>query len=576
MSQAAPNAPRRGWRAPACGCLAVLLLLLLGLGGAAWYFCPTPASPAAGLLVYLTAPQSGALSEINAPLNVKSMALSAQGVTRLELYADGALVAVQTTTLPDGSNPLVFDQQWTPLTAGRHILMARAYGLHGGFADSDVRSVDVLAQLQPSYPLAIDTLQRGQGAPAPSLNDVAVGVGLPAEQILAANPHLTDGAGGGAFDPAAPRPPGTRLDIPRTPAPPPGATPGPAAAPSPAPLPDAPLAPTELGASADCASADLSWIASPGATGYAIYLLGGGIPVMARLATLPANQPSYHDPLPALGEWRYQVAAMRDGLEGLSPLQTVDTPGTCVPPATAPALDTRVLTFLSLVTLSRFDGVYCYLSLNGSPYERAPAGDLETFTPGPDGLSYNLARDLPAHAQFLLGVPPAGAPLTLAGDCYGRQGLQSVLLGSFAASHPPTDWDGRTLQQTIGAGASGFTLGYRLDPNTPEARSTALGLLLGFNIPPLLTNQWPEPLYGPAPPTTRHPTRKARPCPISTTCPGPPTSTPKTASMPAAYCPTFEARAAACWAGCWAAATPFCIGTGPLILTSAKPTWWAT
>ena len=110
MSKAASNSSRRGLRN--CGCLALVLLpllLLLVLGGAAWYFWPLPASPGAGLLVYLTAPESGTLVEVNAPVSIQGRAHSALGVTRLELYADGALVAMQNTALPDGSNPLVFD-----------------------------------------------------------------------------------------------------------------------------------------------------------------------------------------------------------------------------------------------------------------------------------------------------------------------------------------------------------------------------------------------------------------------------------------------------------------------------------
>jgi hypothetical protein len=232
--------------------------------------------------------------------------------------------------------------------------------------------------------------------------------------------------------------------------------------------------------------------------------------VLARLATLPADRLSYRDPLPAFGNWRYQLAAVRDGLEGLSPLQTVDTPALCVPPATLP--DTRVLTLLSLRTIGRFDGVYCYLSFNGAPYEREPAGDFDTFLPGPDGQTYNLARDLSGHGQFLLGVPPDGRALTVSGECFGRRGLGTVSLGVFSASHLPADWDGRELHQSVGAGGSGFMLGYRLDPNTAEARSSALGLQLGFSIPPVLTLELPTFLYGPRPPDNA-PTPQGPPVP---------------------------------------------------------------
>src|SRR5260221_11373625 len=115
------------------GCLALLLLLLLvagaallaALGGLVLLAVRRPAGLA--LVVQLQAPGlAGGQAELNRPLDVQAVARSAAGVTRLELYADGALAGAQATSLPTGSNPLLYRQTWMPLTPGRHALVARA------------------------------------------------------------------------------------------------------------------------------------------------------------------------------------------------------------------------------------------------------------------------------------------------------------------------------------------------------------------------------------------------------------------------------------------------------------------
>jgi len=92
-----------------------LLLCVLGaglvaaLGGLVLLAVRRPAG--LGLVVALQSPGlAGGQAERNQPLDVEAIARSAAGVNRLELYADGALAGAQATSLPTGSNPLLYRQ----------------------------------------------------------------------------------------------------------------------------------------------------------------------------------------------------------------------------------------------------------------------------------------------------------------------------------------------------------------------------------------------------------------------------------------------------------------------------------
>jgi Bacterial Ig domain len=490
-------------RGPLMGCAAgFALVLMLGLcgGGAAWYGAGYQ-RPALGPVVNIIQPQTGSVAELNRPLPVQASAELSEGMRRVELYADGALVAAQNTTLPAGSNPLFLMQSYTPLTTGRHVLLARAYMSDGQFKDSQVVVVDVVPLAQTHYNVSIDAIQRGPGAAQPSLNDISQTSGIPVDGLIALNPDL------GGADPAAPLPPGTRLDLPRTPAPAPTVA-APTPEPPPPGLPSAPIAPTGFSVNADCTSAQLNWTdTNTDETGYDIYRLDPGHTRLTRVTTLPANTVSYHDPLRDFGEYHYQVATVRGGAEALSLLQTAAMPGTCVPPAIAPP--TIVLTMRSLHTREAFGGVYCYFSINGSAYERAPASDFQYFASDSDGLTYNLASQLPNHGQFVIPIPPAGEPVTFAGNCSGRSGGEVIPLGSFSDSHTPAEWDGRNLNITalnlgshvLATLAPALSIDYRLSADTPVTRHDALGDGLGFDpSTEFLQPITPEILYGPWPP----------------------------------------------------------------------------
>ena len=476
---------RRGF---SVGCMAaavlLILLLLVVVAGAAWLFLSPPTQVALGPAVNILTPPSGSLAEANSPLWVEASAGDVSGITRIELYADGALVATQASTLPEGSNPLLFSQAWTPITPGRHLLLARGYTRSGTFADSSVVYVDVVGPIMVS--LNVDSLPRGEGVPPPSLQDIVGSSGMSLEQLLTANPNL------GGTDPAVQLPPETLINMPRS------AGAGSGGGDSTGGSADgSPTPPIDLGATADCASAQLAWGDSPNEEHYLVYRLGPGDSHLNRVATLSANTTTYADTLPGLGEYRYQVAAERGGVEGLSLMTTAPTPDTCVPPALAAGTTDLVLSLIALDTNAEYAGAYCYLSADSRPYDRFPPGSFSVLFSAPgDPLQYDLAAQLPNRGRFVLAGHVTSQPVILDTECRGRSGYQSISLGSFSASHPSEVWDGRELE-TAGAGGTSFTLHYCLSPMT--AADSACGHLTpgtawgGILIPPIGSHPPNEP-----------------------------------------------------------------------------------
>ncbi len=481
----------------------LFLLLLCVVVASAWFLLAPRDENGLPPIVQINSPSSGATLEINTPLTVLASAEGAESYKRAELYSDGALVAVENSTLEGGSNPLIFAQEYTPLTPGRHVLMVRAYISDDKFNDSGIVYVDVVEPSAISQTINVDTIPIADGV-LPSVNDISFLQGVPPDQLLASNPDLN------GTDPSVPLSPGTNLHIPprpRNPAPSGGTPP-------PEPIASAPAAPSALNLTLDCTSTQLTWTDnSADESSFLVYRLAPGDSLLTLIATLPAGTTTYQEALSTLGTYRYQVAAMRGGMEGLSLMNSASTPDLCAPPSGA--LETVVLSVLSLDTTETYDGIYCYLDINGSGYQRTPEDDFIYLTPESDGVTYNLAQKLPNHGQFLLAVPPDGGPLSFGGECWGRRGPIATAIGlPFTASHPRDDWDGRDLLQTAMEAAGkpvasltafageSLRLHYRLSANIPKARAEAIANqfdLSGLDptaIRSILAPVIPEPLYG--------------------------------------------------------------------------------
>ena len=124
------------------GCLMTGALVLIGLCavavGFSWWRLSTREPR---ILVEISNPQETVIANINEPLPLVVSAEADEPIARLEVYADGALIAASNG---DGQNVLLLSQTWTPLTDGRHVLVARAFLTPEQFADSQIKYVDSL------------------------------------------------------------------------------------------------------------------------------------------------------------------------------------------------------------------------------------------------------------------------------------------------------------------------------------------------------------------------------------------------------------------------------------------------
>lgn len=128
--QPPPPANGKSWWPMAIGLLVVLgglLLVLVFL--AVWYFnnqVPATVNPPA---VTIITPATGAQMEVGAPLTVQATAVDNKGVLRMELWADGALVAQENSPAAEGRSPFLVNFVWTPQAPGPHTLDVRAYNV---------------------------------------------------------------------------------------------------------------------------------------------------------------------------------------------------------------------------------------------------------------------------------------------------------------------------------------------------------------------------------------------------------------------------------------------------------------
>lgn len=445
----------KGWIA-GCG-LAAGIVLLAGLCAAVVLLARYDWRQGIALNATILTPLDGSQTPLNSEVVIEAGAVARRGVTRLEVYADGGLVLAENAS-QSGQTPLALAGLWRPESAGRHVLVARAYGTENDFVDSAVVYVDVLPP-SDTVSINVDDLAAQPGSPSPSLSDLATLYGVTPEQLAQSNPGLS------GTDPYAPLPPGTTVEAPASSSPPSPPSPPAPPPPPPPPPPGAPAPPTNLRVSADCTSATLTWNDSPDETGYRIYRLGPGDVRPLAIASPPANTTSFRDALPALpgGQvFRYQVASVRSGREGAPSLMAAaTTPAGCVgagaPPGSASDL---MLTVAMVNTDAAWDGVYCYLSINDQPYERIPLGDSNLLSPDPSNrLYYNLARQ-PGGGRVNLNGHPVSNPVILRGECRGRRGPRTEQLGRFEVSHRQPEWDG-SLRSTR---AGSFRFSYCIGP----------------------------------------------------------------------------------------------------------------
>jgi hypothetical protein len=425
--------------------IAIVVIGVVTIAGALLYLRSVKAKQKP--LTYITTPRSVIIARANEPVEVEAVSEDPLGVIRLEMYADGALVLVQESTLKDGSNPLVLSGSWTPQTSGRHILSARGYTNDKRFSDSSVAFVDVEdAQASTSTTVNVDELPRPEGASLPSLQDIAAKSGISLGDLLSANPDLH------IPDPAASLPPGTSLTIPPHPSgvPSGGPTGSPAEHP-PIPRRDNPRPPSGLVAQLiDCTGVRLTWIDSPDEGHYLVsrQALGErGYRVISD-PPLPADTTTFTDTFPSSvtpgSTYTYRITAVRGSEEGFIEINVV-IPSTCPEPAPRPGGD-LLLTLYYMQPERTFQSVYCYVTINRLPADRFPRDTFSGLRPLASGQIY--FSQLPNRGQYVLSHQPPDVPVDLWVECLGVNGNTADSIGRVITSIPPEDWHGSLYHST--------------------------------------------------------------------------------------------------------------------------------
>lgn len=115
---------------------------------------------------------------------------------------------------------------------------------------------------------------------------------------------------------------------------------------------------------------------------------------------------------------------------------------------------------LSFEVQEIYDGVYCYVALEGYPPTRAP--DIGYFDTS-DQAHWNIEEYLGGNNAVVLPIL-LDQPLDIHMECEGvKDNNQTVSLGIMDATHPSEDWNGQIFQ-AFGSGGEGFSVTYRINP----------------------------------------------------------------------------------------------------------------
>ena len=186
--------------------LVIIVVLILALGGMLSYVLSTPAAPIAPTapVVFVQSPAAGTQVRVNEPVRVSAVANDAQGVTRIELWVGGALVAQQGAPSGETTKTLQAELVWTPPAAGGYTLQLKAYNIQGVASEpvmlflmavsssTEIPTLTPIPTLAETEALAVTTValnvRQGPGQHYPILGLVPPGTRL---RIVGRNPEAT-------------------------------------------------------------------------------------------------------------------------------------------------------------------------------------------------------------------------------------------------------------------------------------------------------------------------------------------------------------------------------------------------
>ncbi len=221
--------------------------------------------------VVINAPPSGSEFREGEEIAIQSTASDSQGVTRIELFVDGAAARMDAAPNPQAQFSLI--QKWKA-TAGTHTISVRAYNAAGVSSEPAAISITVAPAVaigSPPAPPAAPTLASSTVAPS-APTTAAPSAPTTAPPVLTALPPAPP-----AFaSPTNTEPP------PPTDSPPPTPEPPPTQAPT---VPAAPAAPSAFVATGTGTTIEFTWTDnSLNELGFRIYQVGEVAPVVSRPA----------------------------------------------------------------------------------------------------------------------------------------------------------------------------------------------------------------------------------------------------------------------------------------------------
>jgi hypothetical protein len=374
-----------------CGVAVLVVLMLVAVGLVVSTLLPKKAQPKLSLspiFVNINLPLNGAKLPLNEAVRVYAEAIGPTSVHDLELWVDGAFSPTKMDTSPVDRSPLSAVWLWKPSDEGVHRLIVRAIGPDGQAVNSNVVRVSVLPREQIAE-LQVPTLAPDE---IPAATEYGEGEGAPLSfsegEVVSGEPP-----------PTQPAPP----PQPQDPAPGPAGTPG--------------LQGTVNGCDTNLLIQDNS----DDEDGFYLYRLDPTSTGFQNVAALDKHAGqgafAYIDPGLETGAHTYYVTSHKGGVESASNLVNLTVPpGQCMAPL-AFGLQDALLT-----TTKAVDKVYCYLSVNGGPWERIPPGSNTFIYPSAGGF------DLSDYLNNLISPPPAGG-VTLELECWGWSGDTLVYLG---------------------------------------------------------------------------------------------------------------------------------------------------
>ena len=117
------------------GCFGVLIFLFILLVAGGFIYSTTAASVQS--VVFIRSPQDGEILEADQPVQVRALARDDHKITRIELWIDGVLIAMEESNTKNGINPFPLLSTWYP-PEGAHTIIVRAYNSRGNTSQASV------------------------------------------------------------------------------------------------------------------------------------------------------------------------------------------------------------------------------------------------------------------------------------------------------------------------------------------------------------------------------------------------------------------------------------------------------